>query len=221
LVAGPTGRWAAARAASRWVRIWGMTCSVLPIPDSQPHWQLARRWPRPVGAAGLTVTLCPATCSLTEMVTAHPRSVGGSRTYLPGTPVTKLPARVRACGRSRSPWSCQGGVGADRRARRRASRALVVPTSASDGRSTVSSRVTMAGEGPAKGLTAVPPWVAARAGWDAAGGGADRRSAENAARPHGSIARSAPCGLAAPLPLGGPVGRGLCGRLAPRGHDLR
>ena len=32
-----------------------------------------------------------------------------------------------------------------------------------------------------------------------------------------SIARSAPLGLAAPLPRGGPVGRGFCGRLAPRG----
>jgi hypothetical protein len=51
----------------------------------------------------------------------------------------------------------------------------------------------------------------------AAEGGADRRSAKNADAPHGSIARSAPCGAAAPLPRGGPVGRGLCGRLAPRG----
>jgi hypothetical protein len=73
LVGGPTGGWVAARAASRWARIWGMTCSVLPTRDCQPHWQLPRRWPRSVGAAGLTVTLCPATCSLTEMVTAHPR----------------------------------------------------------------------------------------------------------------------------------------------------
>jgi hypothetical protein len=32
-----------------------------------------------------------------------------------------------------------------------------------------------------------------------------------------SIARSAPCGVAAPLPRGGLVGRGFCGRLAPRG----
>jgi hypothetical protein len=37
----------------------------------------------------------------------------------------------------------------------------------------------------------------------AAAGGADRRSAKNAAVPHGSIARSAPCGAAAPLPRGG------------------
>ena len=36
----------------------------------------------------------------------------------------------------------------------------------------------------------------------AAGGGADRRSAKNAAAPHGSIARSAPSGVAAPLPRG-------------------
>jgi hypothetical protein len=38
----------------------------------------------------------------------------------------------------------------------------------------------------------------------AATGGADRRSAKNAAAPHGSIARSAPLGPAAPLPRGGP-----------------
>jgi len=51
----------------------------------------------------------------------------------------------------------------------------------------------------------------------AAGGGAGRRSAEIAAGPDGSIARSAPLGAAAPLPRGGLVGRGFCGRLAPRG----
>jgi hypothetical protein len=66
---GPPRRWLAARAASRWVRISGMTCSVLPTPDSQPHSQLARRRPRSARPAGATVTLCPATCSLTEMVT--------------------------------------------------------------------------------------------------------------------------------------------------------
>jgi hypothetical protein len=65
-----------------------MTCSVLPIRDCQPHSQLARRWPRSVRPAGLTVTLCPATCSLTEMVTGHPRSVGDGRTYPLGKPVT-------------------------------------------------------------------------------------------------------------------------------------
>jgi hypothetical protein len=88
-----TRGWVAATAASRWVRISGMTCSVLPIRDSQPHWQLARRWPLSVRAAGLTVTLCPATCSLTEMVTGHLRSVGNGRTYPLGKPVTKLPAQ--------------------------------------------------------------------------------------------------------------------------------
>jgi hypothetical protein len=46
----------------------------------------------------------------------------------------------------------------------------------------------------------------------AAGGGADRRSAKIAAAPYGSIARSAPLGVA----LHSPVGRGFCGRLAPR-----
>jgi len=60
--------WVARTASSRCVRISGMTCSVLPLRDSQPHSQLARRWPLLAGAAGLTVTLCPATCSLTEMV---------------------------------------------------------------------------------------------------------------------------------------------------------
>jgi hypothetical protein len=95
LVGGPTGGWVAARAASRWVRIWGMTCSVLPIPEVQPHWQLARRWLRVARAAGLTVTLGPATCSLTEMVTAHLRSVGEGRTYPPGNPVTNCPLRSR------------------------------------------------------------------------------------------------------------------------------
>jgi hypothetical protein len=118
LVGGPTGGWVAARAASRWVRICGMTCSVLPIRDCQPHWQLARRWPRVARAAGLTVTLCPATCSLTEMVTAHLRSVGEGRTYPPGKPVTNLPAHVHACALSRSPWPRQGRAGADRSARR-------------------------------------------------------------------------------------------------------
>jgi hypothetical protein len=45
-----------------------MTCSVLPIREFQPHSQLARRWALSAGVAGLTVTLCPTTCSLTEMV---------------------------------------------------------------------------------------------------------------------------------------------------------
>jgi hypothetical protein len=47
----------------------------------------------------------------------------------------------------------------------------------------------------------------------AAAGGADRRSAKNAAAPHGPIARSAPPGAAAPLPLRGP--RAKVGPLAP------
>jgi hypothetical protein len=63
-------------------------------PGLQPHSQLARRWPLCVRAAGLTVTLCPATCSLTEMVTGHLRSVRYGRTYPLGKPVTKLPAGV-------------------------------------------------------------------------------------------------------------------------------
>jgi hypothetical protein len=44
---------------------------------------------------------------------------------------------------------------------------------------------------------AVPPCVAARQAWIAAAGDADRRSAKNAAAPHGSIARSAPLDAAA------------------------
>jgi hypothetical protein len=60
-----------------------MTCSVLPTRDSQPHWQLPRRWPRAVRPAGLTVTLCPGTCSLTEMVTVTSnRSVMAEPTHL-------------------------------------------------------------------------------------------------------------------------------------------
>jgi hypothetical protein len=46
-----------------------MTCSVLPIRDCQPHSQPAWRWPLSARTAGATVTLCPETCSLTEMVT--------------------------------------------------------------------------------------------------------------------------------------------------------
>jgi hypothetical protein len=41
----------------------------------------------------------------------------------------------------------------------------------------------------------------------AVAGGTDQRSAENAATPHGSIARSAPLGLAAPLPPRDPCTR--------------
>jgi hypothetical protein len=57
--------------------------------------------------ASLTVTLCPATCSFTEMVTVHLRSAGDGRTYPHAEPVTKFPAQVLACARSRSPWSGQ------------------------------------------------------------------------------------------------------------------
>jgi MalT-like TPR region len=84
LVGGLRGGWVAARAASRWVRISGMTCSVLSIRDCQPHSQPAWRWPSSARAAGLTVTLCPVTCSLTEMVTGQLRSVGDGRTYPAG-----------------------------------------------------------------------------------------------------------------------------------------
>jgi hypothetical protein len=45
--------------ASRWVRISGMICSVLPIRDSQPHSQLAQRWLVLVRAADLTLGLVP------------------------------------------------------------------------------------------------------------------------------------------------------------------
>ena len=61
-----------------------------------------------------------------------------------------------------------------------------------------------------------PEWQPGQAE-TAAEGGADRRSAKRCGRADGSIARSAPLGAAAPLPQGGPVGRGFCGRLAPRG----
>ena len=101
-VGGPAGGWGAARAASRWVRISGMTCSVLPIRDCQPHWQLARRWLVLLGAVGLTVTLCPGTCSLIEMVTGRLRSVGDDRTYPVGKPVTNVPGLRQRGARSRS-----------------------------------------------------------------------------------------------------------------------
>jgi hypothetical protein len=39
------------------------------------------------------VTLCPATCSFTEMVTVHLRLAGDGRTYPHAEPVTKFPLR--------------------------------------------------------------------------------------------------------------------------------
>jgi hypothetical protein len=95
-----------------------MTCSVLPIRDCQPHSQLARRWLVLLGAVGLTVTLCPGTCSLTEMVTVTSDSVGDDRTYPVGKPVTNVPAcGSEVLGRGRldhgparlkiaTPWRC-------------------------------------------------------------------------------------------------------------------
>jgi hypothetical protein len=67
--------------------------------------------------------------------------------------------------------------------------------------------VTAAAAGPAPAAKVVLlrhhcEWQPRRAEM-AAGGGADRKSAKNAAGPHGSIARSAPCGAAAPLPRRG------------------
>jgi hypothetical protein len=48
------------------------------------------------------VTLCPATCSFTEMVTVHLRSSGDCRTYPHAEPVTKFPLRSwHARGRGR------------------------------------------------------------------------------------------------------------------------
>jgi hypothetical protein len=95
-----------------------MTCSVRPIRDSQPHSQLARRWPLVAWPAGLTVTLCPATCSLMETIMSHLPSVGDGRTYSCGTLVTKLPVPVPACvswaialvaaGQAPGPQSLQG-----------------------------------------------------------------------------------------------------------------
>src|SRR6266545_3041426 len=52
----------AAMADSRCVRTSGMTSSVRPVRDFQPHSQLALRRPVPAGRALTTVTLCPATC---------------------------------------------------------------------------------------------------------------------------------------------------------------
>jgi hypothetical protein len=49
----------------------------------------------------------------------------------------------------------------------------------------------------------------------------DQQSTKNADRPHGSIARSAPCGLAAPLPPRGVIDAPsptISSRAGPRGH---
>jgi len=69
---------------------------------------------------------------------------------------------------------------------------------------------------PAPVVPCHPAWQPGQAEL-AAAGGAGRRSAQRRGRADGSIARSAPLGAAAPFPRGGPVGRGVCGRLAPRG----
>jgi hypothetical protein len=135
---GRAGGWVAARAASRWVRIWGMTCSVLPTPDCQPHWQLARRWPLWARAAGATVTLWPVTCSLTEIVTRHLRSVGmakptrlGARHQLARLDSEQVVRRDRLGHR-------KAGAPTDRRAHRCApAGSWWSPTSMGDGRSVV------------------------------------------------------------------------------------
>ena len=80
------------------------------------------------------------------MVTAHLRSVGGGRTHPLGKPVAKLPARARACGPSRSPWSRKARAGADCSARRYTPRAIVVPEVGERRKVSSPSRVTMAGE---------------------------------------------------------------------------
>ena len=108
-------------------RIWGMTCSVLPIRDSQPHSQLARCWPRSARPAGLTVTLCPATCSLTEMVTGPSDRSGMAEPIHVGSRSPDGPLGSRACGRSRWPWSGRARAGADRSARRCAPAGLFGP----------------------------------------------------------------------------------------------
>ena len=61
-----------------------------------------------------------------------------------------------------------------------------------------------------------PAWQSGQAEI-AAAGGADRRSAKNADGPLNQSREAHHAALAAPLPRGGPVGRGFCGRLAPRG----
>jgi hypothetical protein len=106
MVDGPTRGWVAARAASRWVRISGMTCSVLPIRDAQPHSQLAQRWLVLGRAADLTVTLCPATCSFTEMVTVTSnRSVMAEPTHKGNrSPNRPLDSRRGALGMSMPQW---------------------------------------------------------------------------------------------------------------------
>jgi hypothetical protein len=73
-----------------------MTCSVLPTRDSQPHWQLARRWLLLARAAGLTVTLCPGTCSLPEMVTVTSKVMAKS---------THLGSRAPNCLLESGMWS--------------------------------------------------------------------------------------------------------------------
>ncbi len=53
--------------------------------------------------------------------------------------------------------------------------------------------------------------------WTAAAGGADRRSAKNAAAPLNQSREAHPLGAAAPLPRGGPVGRGFAADWPPEG----
>jgi hypothetical protein len=53
----------------------------------------------------------------------------------------------------------------------------------------------------------------------AAAGGAGRRSAKNAAWPLNQSREAHHSAWPLHSPVGGPVGRGFCGRLAPRGGD--
>jgi hypothetical protein len=71
------------RAASRCVRISGMTCSVRPGRDLQPHSQLARRTSLAAGEAAVTVTL---PCDLLVDRDGHlaPRGLGGGRSTIVG-----------------------------------------------------------------------------------------------------------------------------------------
>lgn len=82
-------------------------------PDFQPHSQFARRWPVVAEAAGLTVTLCPATCSLTETVTGRLRSVGYDQNLPAWEPVTKFPTRLGHAVGARCHRRANGYVGAD------------------------------------------------------------------------------------------------------------
>jgi len=143
------------------------------------------------------------------MVTAHLRSVGGGRTHPLGKPVAKLPARARACGPSRSPWSRKARAGADCSARRYTPRAIVVPEVGERRKVSSPSRVTMAGE---ETRETVGRRTTLRGSQGRLGCRRRRRGPQvrqECGQADAAIARSAPPGAAAPLPRGAMRSQGV------------